>query len=62
MSSDPDLTSASLHSIAFSDDINLDSCNDAELGRILEAINRIGSNLNSSPAIIPLACILGCIF
>jgi hypothetical protein len=47
MSSDPDFTSVGLHSIAF-DDIDLDTCNDAELGLLLEAINQIGSNLNSS--------------
>jgi hypothetical protein len=47
MSSDPDFTSAGLHSIAF-DDIDLDTCNDAELGLLLEAINQIGSNLNSA--------------
>jgi hypothetical protein len=47
MSSDPDFTSVGLHSIAF-DDIDLDSCNDAELGLLLEAINQIGSNLNSA--------------
>jgi hypothetical protein len=34
MSSDPDFTSVGLHSITF-DDINLDSCNDAELGLLL---------------------------
>jgi hypothetical protein len=44
MSSDPDFTSVGLHSIAF-DDIDLDTCNDAELGLLLEAINQIGSNL-----------------
>jgi hypothetical protein len=47
MSSDPDFTSAGLHSIAF-DDIDLDTCNDDELGLLLEAINQIGSNLNSA--------------
>jgi hypothetical protein len=47
MSSDPDFTSVGLHSIAF-DDIDLDTCNDAELGLLLEAINQIGSNLNSA--------------
>jgi hypothetical protein len=47
MSSDPDFTSVGLHSIAF-DDINLDKCNDAELGLLLEAISQIGSNLNSA--------------
>jgi hypothetical protein len=47
MSTDPDFTSAGLHSIAF-DDIDLDTCNDAELGLLLEAINQIGSNLNSA--------------
>jgi hypothetical protein len=44
MSSDPGFTSAGLHSIAF-DDIDLGTCNDAELGLLLEAINQIGSNL-----------------
>jgi hypothetical protein len=44
MSSDPDFTSVGLHSIAF-DDIDLDTCNDAELCLLLEAINQIGSNL-----------------
>jgi hypothetical protein len=47
MSSDPDFMSVGLHSIAF-DDIDLDSCNDAELGLLFEAINQIGSNLNSA--------------
>jgi hypothetical protein len=47
MSSDPDFTSIGLHSIAF-DDIDLDTCKDAELGLLLEAINQIGSNLNSA--------------
>jgi hypothetical protein len=47
MSSDPDFTSIGLHSIAF-DDIDLDTCNNAELGLLLEAINQIGSNLNSA--------------
>jgi hypothetical protein len=47
MSSDPDFTSVGLHSIAF-DDIDLDTCNNAELGLLLEAINQIGSNLNSA--------------
>jgi hypothetical protein len=47
ISSDPDFTSIGLHSIAF-DDIDLDTCNDAELGLLLEAINQIGSNLNSA--------------
>jgi hypothetical protein len=46
MSSDPDFTSVGLHSNAF-DDIDLDTCNDAELGLLPEAINQIGSNLNS---------------
>jgi hypothetical protein len=47
MSSDPDFTSVGLLSIAF-DDIDLGTCNDAELGLLLEAINQIGSNLNSA--------------
>jgi hypothetical protein len=47
MSSDPDFTSVGLHSSAF-DDIDLDTCNDADLGLLLEAINQIGSNLNSA--------------
>jgi hypothetical protein len=47
MSSDPDFTSVGLHSITF-DKNNLDTCNNAELGLLLEAINQIGSNLNSA--------------
>jgi hypothetical protein len=44
---DPDFTSAGLYSLAF-EDIDVDSCNDAEVGLLSSAINQIGSNLNTA--------------
>jgi hypothetical protein len=43
----PDFNTAGLYSIAF-ENINLEECNDADVGLLSAAINQMGSNLNSA--------------
>jgi len=44
---EPDFNTAGLYSIAF-ENINLDDCNDADVGLLSAAINQMGSNLNTA--------------